>query len=144
MQAPLQIRSFTETDRVALQELFLLARRAAFPWIDPATFHLVDFDEATAGEVIYVAEILGQIVGFGSVWKTDNFLHNLFVHPQYLRQGIGLALLRACVRDIGRPVRLKCLIQNTSAIEFYTAMGWMIAERGSDPLGEYFVMTLAR
>lgn len=131
-------------DRVALQELFLLARRAAFPWIDPATFHLVDFDEATAGEVIYVAEILGQIVGFGSVWKTDNFLHNLFVHPQHLRQGIGSALLRACVRDIGRPVRLKCLIQNTSAIEFYTAMGWMIAERGSDPLGEYFVMTLAR
>lgn len=144
MFSSLLIRAFEESDRPRLQELFLVARRAAFPWIDSGSFYLHDFDEATAGEVIYVAELGEKVVGFASVWKEDNFLHNLFVDPGHWRKGIGLELLKASVREIGRPARLKCLVHNANALAFYQAHGWQIVETGSDPLGEYYVMCLFR
>lgn len=142
MSRAIHIRPFEEADRENLRELFLESRRATFTWLDYETFQREDFDSATQGESILVAEVEGKIVGFSAVWEADNFLHSLFLHPDFLRQGIGSVLLAACMKDLGRPARLKCLCRNEKAIAFYQSHGWNIAERGSDPLGDYFVMRL--
>ncbi len=142
MAIPIHIRPFQEKDRVALRQIFLDSRRAAFPWIDAETFLLEDFDESTKGEVILVAEVEDKIVGFSAVWEADQFLHSLFLDPTHFRQGIGSVLLAACMKGIGRPARLKCLCKNEKAIAFYQAHGWIIAGQGSDQLGDYFVMRL--
>jgi GNAT superfamily N-acetyltransferase len=43
--------------------------------------------------VIWVAAQNGHRLGFASVWTNDNFLHNLFVDPQYQSMGVGHELL---------------------------------------------------
>ena len=77
------IRPWQESDRPFLRTLYLHARREAWPWLNGAEWQLEDFDEATRDEVIWVAVQNGHRVGFASVWTNDNFLHNLFVDPQY-------------------------------------------------------------
>ena len=87
------IRPWQESDRPFLRTLFLHARREAWPWLDSSDWQLEDFDAATRDEVIWVATQNGHRLGFASVWANDNFLHNLFVDPQYQSHGVGKMLL---------------------------------------------------
>jgi len=134
------IRAFHEADRAALAALFLEARRVAFDWLDPAGFALADFDVQTEGERILVATQGGVLVGFAAIWEADNFLHHLYVHPRYLHQGLGRALLQACQAVFTDRGRLKCLSANESALRFYLAEGWQIVgeDIGSD--GPYLLL----
>ena len=111
------IRPWQESDRPFLRTLFLHARREAWPWLDSADWQLEDFDAATRDEAIWVATQNGHRLGFASVWTNDNFLHNLFVDPQY-----------------------QCLVKNTRAIAFYQRHGWHIEATGDSPEGEYYLM----
>lgn len=134
------IRSCTERDRAALCGLYLAARRQAFHWLDTSQFRLEDFDRDTEGELIWVASEGGRPVGFISVWEPENFIHNLFVHPDATGLGVGSALLDRSLDEIGRPATLKCLSQNTRAREFYLAKGWRIAAEGHGPDGPFLLM----
>ena len=53
--------------------------------------------------MIWVAVQNGHRVGFASVWTNDNFLHNLFVDPQYQSTGVGRLLLEQVQKRL--PVR---------------------------------------
>lgn len=78
----------------------------------------------TEGEVIYVAKLRNQIVGFASVWVPDSFIHHLYVHPDFHRQGIGSELLNFCGIGHG-PLSVKCEISNLTAQHFYRNRGWV-------------------
>ncbi len=136
----LKIRPGTEADKPALRELFLRVRQQTFLWVDPATLRLEDFDKATEGEAILVAEVEGAIAGFVSWWPPENFLHNLYIDTSRQRAGVGAALLQACLERTGRPVRLKTSIQNASAIAFYRKHGFKVASNGFAEEGEYYLM----
>ena len=110
--------------------------------MDQSLFNLNDFDRDTDGECIWVATVNNLPVGFISVWLADNFVHNLFVHPSNVGQGIGSALLNECLKKIGRPASLKCLVKNSSARDYYLAHGWRIISSGNGPEGEYDLMQL--
>ncbi|WP_150317225.1 GNAT family N-acetyltransferase, partial [Enterobacter hormaechei] len=99
--------------------LYLHARREAWPWLDSADWQLEDFDAATRDEVIWVAVQNGHRLGFASVWTNDNFLHNLFVDPQYQSQGVGHELLEHVQKTFTSTGSLKCLVKNARAIAFY-------------------------
>jgi GNAT superfamily N-acetyltransferase len=142
----MQIKPMAVADYGALRALYLLSRRTTFVWLAPEAFKLADFDADVAGERVWVAHVDGRIAGFASVWERENFLHTLFVHPDFLRRGIGTALLAAClatrVANADSPVAmtLKCLAKNLPALDFYAARGWSRVGGGDSPEGEFVLL----
>lgn len=124
----------------ALRGVFLRARLHTFQSADIDPFKLTDFDRTIEGEIVIVALCNGEPVGFASWWEPDNFLHNLFIDPDYSKQGLGRMLLQECLRNIGRPARLKCLVKNRNAMEFYRHLGWQSYTTGQSEDGEYALM----
>lgn len=141
--APLHIsvREFNEADRAGLQLLYLASRKAAFTWSAIESHQAGDFDIHTDGERILVAEGNASLLGFASIWEPDSFLHNLFVHPSFTRQGVGRALLAGCARHFSGPPTLKCMKANTQALQFYASQGWRALREEVGPDGPYFQMT---
>lgn len=135
------IRDFAEADREEIQQIYLLSRHHAFHWMSPTSFQLSDFEKDTEGERICVAEIDNRLAGFISIWMPDNFIHHLFVHPNFKKKGIGKALLNAGIAQLNGPASLKCLKQNKNAVSFYQANGWEIESEGGDGADSYFLMT---
>lgn len=136
----LRIREFVEWDRLPLRDLYVASRGAAFPWLPPASLRLEDFDRDTHEERVFVAQCGDVRVGFASIWPPDDFLHNLFVHPDYQGRGIGRALLDCCIRHFEGPATLKCLQANSRASAFYLHCGWQVVGRGDSPDGPYDLM----
>ncbi|MEL6580126.1 MAG: GNAT family N-acetyltransferase [Cyanobacteria bacterium J06621_12] len=102
------------------------------------TGSIAQLQEHLFGDRIYaeaiVVEIEGKIVGFALFFpnystfltKPGLYLEDLFVLPEYRRQGIGKALLSylgklAIARDAGR-LEWSVLDWNESAIAFYESM----------------------
>lgn len=137
----LLVREFEEADREALRRLYQASRDAAFTWAPREAHHLLDFDTHTDRERILVALMEGVVVGFASIWEAGSFLHNLFVHPGHLGQGVGKALLRECANHFKAPPTLKCLKANAHAFSFYVAQGWRAISEGESPEGCYFLMS---
>ncbi|EMH4162800.1 GNAT family N-acetyltransferase [Pluralibacter gergoviae] len=134
------IRSGHESDRPFLRTLYLHARKTDWTWFHQPDWRLEDFDAATLNETLWVAEKDGHRAGFASVSDNDNFLHNLFVDPQWQGQGAGSALLRHVQSTFTSTGSLKCLVQNAKALRFYQRHGWHIEARGSSPEGDYWLM----
>jgi GNAT superfamily N-acetyltransferase len=82
------------------------------------------------------------LTGFVSWWPPENFIHNLFVHVDYQRCGVGRALLKACLDNLGRPSQLKCVQQNVNALAFYKRLGWSVIAEGMAVEGPYFLLEL--
>ncbi len=87
----LHVRPGEPADSPALRQIFLRARSLSWTWLPAAAWRLEDFDAATADEQLWVAECDGQPVGFAAVWTADNFLHHLFVDPDWQGKHIGSA-----------------------------------------------------
>ncbi|MBT1814903.1 GNAT family N-acetyltransferase [Enterobacter roggenkampii] len=109
-------------------------------FIQQSHWQLEDFDAATRDEVIWVATQNGHRLGFASVWANDNFLHNLFVDPQYQSHGVGKMLLEQVQKTFTSTGSLKCLVKNARAVAFYQRHGWHIEATGDSPEGEYYLM----
>lgn len=120
------VRDFFEADRATLREVFVAARDTSFSWAPLGVHQLEDFDASTAGEKILAAEVSCTPIGFASIWRADNFLHNLFVHPQHQGFGVGKALLAGCDKYFSGIPRLKCLKANERAKQFYQSQGWSV------------------
>ncbi|WP_019506318.1 GNAT family N-acetyltransferase [Pleurocapsa sp. PCC 7319] len=140
----IEVRHCKLQDLAALREIYLLARRDTFSWLDTSGYKLLDFDKHTEGESIFVASDQNILVGFASVWLQKNFIHLLYVHPRRLREGIGHQLLTTCLDVMDRPAKLKCLTRNQNAVDFYLAIGWQITETAVGEDGEYFLMSLEK
>lgn len=138
--ANIVVRDYREADRPFLRTLFLSSRKQGWPWLDPQNWQLEDFDNATFDEIILVAELRGHIAGFASLWPPDSFLHNLFVDPDYQRQGVASALLAACYPLCRATLALKCLRENLGAQQFYLHHGWKIISSGRGENGKYYLM----
>jgi len=108
--------------------------------LNGAEWRLEDFDAAILDEEVWVAVLDGHRLGFASVWTNDNFLHNLFVDPQYQSLGVGHVLLEQVQKTFTSTGSLKCLVKNARAIAFYQRHGWHIEATGDSPDGEYYLM----
>lgn len=134
------IREFIESDRTSLRSIYLETRRQEFIWLNGDSLELSDFDKDTDGERIWVCDLPKRIVGFVSICESDDFIHHLFIHPQYSGRGFGSQLLAACLAKMSRPARLKCVSQNTRALKFYRSRGWHTLSKGISSDGEYQLM----
>lgn len=138
MPSALNIRPYEEADRPFLRTLYLASRKHTWTWMGD-DFQLEDFDRAVMGETILVAERDGHLLGFASIFTQENFLHNLFIDPQYQGTGAGSALLHASEKMFTRTGSLKCLVKSKNSVGFYLSKGWKIISTGDSPKGEYYL-----
>nr|WP_272509797.1 GNAT family N-acetyltransferase [Paenibacillus chitinolyticus] len=116
------------------------SRRKSFHWADIEAMTLDDFDKHTEGEHIFLVEENNQILGFASLYLPDNFIHNLFVHPDFSGKGAGGLLLQASIEKMEKPIRLKCVSKNHAATKFYESKGWKKVVEEGTPHEKYWVM----
>lgn len=120
----LLIRKATEKDTEILEILFQITRQNTFKLSSPQNFKIGDYKKSVEGEEVWVAEVDGNIAGFISLWIQDNFIHNLFVHPDYQGCGIGAQLLQKAEGHLSPPMELKVTTDNIKAFKFYEKHGW--------------------
>ncbi len=135
-----KIREFVETDRQELQHIYLNSRQQTFYWLNTASFEFTDFDSDTEGEEILVAEDDGILKGFVALWRADNFIHHLYVHPQFLNKGIGKMLLVKIIENAVKPITLKCMANNLNALAFYQSQGWRFESEGFNEDGQFYLL----
>ncbi|WP_367874070.1 GNAT family N-acetyltransferase [Luteolibacter sp. Populi] len=137
----MKIRAAIDADLPVLARIYLQGRRDIFTWQDHASFRLEDFAEQTAGEAIRVAEDGdAEVTGFLSVWEAENFVHHLFVADGHRGTGTGRALLEDLRSRMPGPFRLKCIVANTAALDFYRRLGWTVAGHGEAEGSPYLLM----
>jgi GNAT superfamily N-acetyltransferase len=136
----LNIRVANELDYPELRMIYLESRRNSFHWAEIEEMTLEDFDRDTVEEYIILAEEDSQILGFASLYLPDNFIHNLFIHPDFSGKGVGGQLLHASIAKMNKPIRLKCVSENQKAMRFYENNGWKKVVEEGKPGEKYWVM----
>lgn len=120
----MNIRVANKEDYPDLRMIYLESRNKNFHWATSEEMTLEDFDKHTEEEYIILAEEDHHILGFASLYLPDNFIHNLFVHPEFMGKGVGGILLKASIEKMNKPLRLKCVSENHQAMKFYERNGW--------------------
>ncbi|PIJ50567.1 GNAT family N-acetyltransferase [Erwinia sp. OLTSP20] len=138
----MEIRPFSEEDRPFLRTLYLASRKASWHWLDQQAWQLEDFDHIIIGERVWVAIEQQRRVGFAAVNVSDNFLHSLYIGPEWQRRGIGSALLDQVEATFTAHGALKCLAANSAALSFYQQRGWQMVSYGESEQGKYVLMHL--
>ena len=118
-----KIREEKPLDIPILEEIFLITRRATFK-NRLNEFHIGDYMQSTADDQVFVAERNGIVSGFVSIYSQDDFIHNLFVAPQYQGCGIGSKLLIFAESQLSKPMTLKVAIDNLKVCVFYGKHSW--------------------
>lgn len=131
-------------DLQSLREIFFEERKRTFTWTDISEFELEDFDKQTQGEYILTALLNDIPVGFISIWMPNNFIHHLYVDHNYQGKNIGTELLKDAITKTKFPITLKCLENNTKAINFYTKKGFKAKEKGYSNNGTYILFELTQ
>ncbi|TLX11473.1 GNAT family N-acetyltransferase [Rhizobium sp. MHM7A] len=132
------IRPPRAEDQVMLADIYLSVRRQTFVWVDPGKFHREDFSAHTNGETIFVCDHAdGGLAGFLSLWPEDDFIHMLYIRPEFQGLGAGTALLQALPEWPQHKYRLKCLVKNRRAKAFYLSRGFAVTGNGASPEGDY-------
>ncbi len=88
----------------------------------------------SAGHAITVAEKGGQLTGWAACEPMSAYISDLWVAPQFQRQGVGQSLLGHIEQDIFRAGYdvsvLETHAENGGAIRFYAREGYEIVWRG--------------
>lgn len=132
------IRRDSPKDIEQLKKLFLITRLNTFIYDPPEKFKLDDYINSVNGEEVWVAEQDTIIVGFVSMWLEDNFIHNLFVHPNWQDRGIGKRLLEKAEERLQPPMELRVRIENLKACNFYQKHGWLDVGISKDVVDPHF------
>jgi ribosomal protein S18 acetylase RimI-like enzyme len=137
------IRPAQAEDTPALADIYLTVRRTTFTWVDPGRFHREDFSTHAKDETVLVCNNGDMgIAGFLALWEPEDFIHMLYVRPEFQGLGAGTALLTALPNWPQRRYRLKCLVKNKRALSYYEAMGFEVCGFGASPEGDYKDMEL--
>ena len=146
--AEISVSEYTDDRRESLIEMILKIQRQEFQILitredQPDLAAIPRFYQQGNGN-FWVAECDGLPVGFAAVWTADNFLHHLFVDPDWQGKHIGSALLAQVERTFTASGTLKCLMENKNALRFYQRHGWTIEAQGASPEGRYWLMRSPR
>ncbi|WP_407485376.1 GNAT family N-acetyltransferase [Elizabethkingia miricola] len=133
----IQIVEKKDKDYSIIQEIYNMVQNKM-----PFLSEIPDLKNALTGEVVYEAIADGETIAFISLWEPDNFIHYLFVDPLYQSKGIGLQLITYLSEVYGKPLGLKCLLENTNAVRFYKKNGFYEKYRGTSAEGEYIYFEL--
>ncbi|MGI4851133.1 MAG: GNAT family N-acetyltransferase [Janthinobacterium lividum] len=119
------IRKANSKDILELEILFQFIRRETFKSRPENEFQIGDYAKSVEQDKVWVAEEDNTLVGFVSIYLADNFIHNLFVHPNYQNLGIGSCLLQTAEDNLSSPMTLKIALDNPKVCPFYKSHGWL-------------------
>jgi len=109
-------------------DLIMAIERASFssPW--SARFFLEEIRVSYSKSLL--AEMDGRVVGYVLYWQlpTDVDIHNLAVHPDYRRRGIGRSLLTAVINSAKERAFIRVTLEvrksNAAAQGLYHTLGF--------------------
>ena len=130
------VRPADDRDFDACATIFQASRAAAFPQEPPETRDAAAFQASTAEEEVSVVLLSGNIIALISVYWPENFIHSLYVHPDFQGRGAGRALL-AYIQARSTFLELKVGTGNGSALSFYRHLGWRAIGMGEGELGPW-------
>jgi len=140
--SPAAIRPYRSDDLDPVVDLWYASWHATFPDLrhhEPKSEWRRRFEaEIAAEEQVYVAEVAGQIAGFLAVKDRGNgqgYLHEIFVAPERLGQGIGSALMTLAKELAPAGLSLHTLQRNTRAAAFYERHGFRVVSTGIGRVG---------
>jgi len=132
------IRRATPADADAVTSVLWASRRQAMPWLAER------YTEAQArdwvGRVLlvtamaWVAVEAGRIVGYAAL--EDDVLGQLYIAPDFQRQGIGARLLAIARDAAGSRMSLFVFARNAGARRFYERHGFTAAEESDGSRNE--------
>ncbi|MDE5439209.1 GNAT family N-acetyltransferase [Elizabethkingia meningoseptica] len=96
-----------------------------------------DFRKELKNEIVYEAFVNDKLIAFMSLWEPDNFIHHLYILPEYQGRQIGQQMINFLAGRYGEPLGLKCLTQNIQAVNFYKKNNFYEKYRGTSENGEY-------
>lgn len=128
----MQIRPATESDAENILELHVrsireLCARDYTPeqveaWAGPKKAE--HYLEPIRSKRLFVAEQDGRVVGFGDYHATKNEICAVYIHPDFVGQGIGRALFRKVTEELkARGFSHAELDASLMSVGFYEAMG---------------------
>lgn len=120
------IRKARETDVPRLVEIFRVSRQRLLPFLPILHTRAQDFthlkDMMARGEV-YVGIVAEKLVGF--LVRIDDWVAHLYVHPDMIARGVGVALLDHAKTKTAQ-LDLWCFEDNHRARAFYEAQGFKL------------------
>ena len=134
--AALVIRPAVDADFDTCAAIFRASRAAAFPEEPAETRDAAAFQASTAEEEVSVALLFGDMIALISVYWPENFIHSLYVHPDFQGRGAGRALL-AYIQARADFLELKVGTGNEAALGFYRHLGWREIGAGEGERGPW-------
>ena len=134
------IREYRSEDFDAVTILWRIARERALPDFQRKKGHFFyqdqDYfrDQILKKNKVWVVEVDEQIIAFIAI--ADSFIDQLYVHPDYWRQGIGEMLLNFAREKSPDHLWLYTLQVNVNARAFYEKNGFVPEKFGVSPLPE--------
>jgi ribosomal protein S18 acetylase RimI-like enzyme len=131
------IREYREVDFDAVTILWRISREKSLPefQIEKGHFFYEDRDyfhrHVLQENQIWVAEVGNRPVAF--IAMNQEFVDQLYIHPDYWRQGIGNALLNLARKRSPEHVWLYTLQVNVNARAFYEKNGFVAEKFGMSP-----------
>ncbi len=84
-----------------------------------------DYENAVENAAFYVAEEAGEVVGLSFLDRDSGEVHAVYVHPDFVRRGVGTALL-AALEEEARLCDLSTITLNATlnSVSFYKVRGF--------------------
>ena len=131
------IREYRDNDFDAVTILWRISREKSLPEFQQAKGHFFYEDRdyfqshVLRENDIWVAEVGSRPVAFMAM--NQEFVDQLYIHPDYWRQGIGNALLNLAREQSPEHVWLYTLQINVNARAFYEKNGFVAEKFGMSP-----------
>ena len=132
-----QLRAYKSSDFDPVRTIYNESRAAERCFVQGPLGHH-GFAALIRQESIHIFESEGQPVGFVSIYLPENFIHHLYVLPDFQGSGIAGDLIAECRVLYGLPLGLKCLVANEKACGFYEAHDWLRFATGTGRDGAYY------
>lgn len=133
---PLIFRSATQSDAGSVAKVYLSSRREFVPFAP-----IAHSEEAVYGWIrdiviprnqVTVVEQDNEIIGMMALSTTEEtgWIDQLYLHPNFVGQGIGTKLIEQAKTELGSPIRLYTFQENQRAIQFYERHGFKAIQYG--------------
>ena len=132
-----KIREYRDDDFNAVTVLWRVAREKAIPEFQRKKGHFFYQDQAyfqdhiLKDDEVWIVEFENEAIAFMAM--KDDFIDQLYIHPDFWRRGIGTSLLNFARESSPEHIWLYTLQVNKDARAFYEANGFVAEKFGVSP-----------
>ena len=123
----LNVQRAGPNDQAACAAVFVATVTQTFPDEPPEGRTIAAYAASVAGEEQWMAVLDRRTIAYISVYWKTNFIHSLYVLPEFQGQGVGKALLDTVLCCMRGDAELKTDKGNARAYAFYRHLGWFLS-----------------